>query len=382
MSSPIDPIAFEKLRRIAPHQLAARREPSAAPARPLPEEIAFKLTNRCDLRCSHCYQWGEAGYHRSLPQVDRGGDLPLEVVAQVLEATRPVRSNVFLWGGEPLVYRAWDGLVDLLAAHERWTSLCTNGTLIERRLDGLVRLSRYLEVSISIDGFEAENDRLRGAGAFARTMAGLDALVAAKRGHRYQGEISVNCVLSDDLVPRLLAFVRCFEEKGVDTIYLSFPWFISPATASRMDGYVAEHFPDLSRTAAPSWHSFTFGLDPTRLATLRTSLAELEAAELGVKLRFNPALGGDDLEPFIRGSHEPAQNKSKCLALGTRLDVFPSGDVVSCKFFPEFFVGNLARDTLADVWHGPRYERVRQTVAACGLMPVCAKCNLLYTRGA
>ena len=64
------------------------------------------------------------------------------------------------------------------------------------------------------------------------------------------------------------------------------------------------------------------------------------------------------------------------------MDVFPNGDVVTCKFFPEFAVGNLIEDEVADVWHGTAFDRVRETVATCGLMPVCAKCNLLYTRGA
>ena len=148
MSSPIDDKAFEKLRRIAPNQLAARRDPQEWRARELPEEVAFKLTNRCDLRCTHCYQWNEVGYHHKLLPTVKGGDLPLAIIAKVLDATRALRSNVFLWGGEPLVYREWDGLVELLAEHERWTSICTNGTLVGRRLDSLLRISRHLEMSI------------------------------------------------------------------------------------------------------------------------------------------------------------------------------------------------------------------------------------------
>ena len=70
---PIDPTAFAKLRRIAPTQLAARRDAADWRARPLPEEIAFKLTNRCDLRCTHCYQWNDDGYHRRPATVDQTG---------------------------------------------------------------------------------------------------------------------------------------------------------------------------------------------------------------------------------------------------------------------------------------------------------------------
>jgi len=42
--------------------------------------------------------------------------------------------------------------------------MCTNGTLIEKRLESLVRISSHLEVSVSIDGFEKEHDSLRGRG--------------------------------------------------------------------------------------------------------------------------------------------------------------------------------------------------------------------------
>ncbi|MCU1283444.1 MAG: radical domain protein [bacterium] len=382
MRPPLDPGAFAKLRRIAPNQLAARRDAADWHAQPLPEEIAFKLSNRCDLRCTHCYQWNDDGYHHLLPRADQAGDLSLEVIAKVLEATRGIRSNVFLWGGEPLVYRHWDGLVDLLAAAERWTSICTNGTLVERRLPSLLRISHSLEMSLSIDGFETEHDALRGAGAFARTLAGLRFLVAKKRSGAYEGEISVNCVIGDALVGRLYDLVAFFEAEGVETVYLSFPWFISKDTAALMDAYFAARFPQLPTPEKPSWHSYGFKLDLARLDALRGDLLRVDGGAWRIKLRYNPQLDAGDLEEFLRGSHRPAQNKTRCLALRTRLDVFPNGDAVSCKFFPEFSVGNLLEASVAEVWHGERYDRVRETVATCGLMPVCAKCNLLYTRGA
>jgi radical SAM protein with 4Fe4S-binding SPASM domain len=64
------------------------------------------------------------------------------------------------------------------------------------------------------------------------------------------------------------------------------------------------------------------------------------------------------------------------------MDVLPNGDVVSCKFFPESAVGNLGDEDTATIWHGPRFQRLRQTIDRCGLMPGCAKCSLLYSRGA
>lgn len=377
----IDVAAFEKLRRIAPNLLAARRDDADWRARPLPEEVAFKLTNRCDLRCSHCYQWNASGYHHHLAPAERRADLHLEVVARVLEATRSVRSIVYLWGGEPLVYRDWDGLIDLLASDPRWTSVCTNGTLIETRLPSLLRLGRLLEVSLSLDGFASEHDAVRGTGSFARAWRGLQLLLEQRREHAFEGELTVNFVVTDPMVARMVEFVAFLDHAGVDTVYVSFPWYLAAAAAARMDAYFAEHFGWSLGPGRASWHSYTFRLDPANVDLLTEQIARIDSGDWRIKVRYNPRLEGDDLRPFIMGSDKPAQRKTRCHATRTRLDVFPNGDVVSCKFFPEFQVGNLHESDFAAIWRGARFDQVRETVARCGLMPACAKCNLLYTRG-
>jgi radical SAM protein with 4Fe4S-binding SPASM domain len=378
----LDLAAFEKLRRIAPNQSESRgtRPAEAWRARPLPEEVAFKLTNRCDLRCAHCYQWNPKGYHHGL----RGGDLDLKIIKKVLIATRPAKSNIYLWGGEPLLYRHWNGLIELLEREERWTSICTNGTLLQKRMDSLLPISGRLELVLALDGFEAEHDALRGAGTFPRALAGLRTLAQAHAAGHYGGEITVNCVFQDAMIGRLHAFVRFLEAEGVQTVYLSFPWYLSEEACGRMDAHVATHFPWLdlpSLGRKPSWYSYNFRLNPARLDTLRADLAAIDATPWRLKLRYNPKLTTDEMAQFLAGSDRPAQNKTRCIAHRARIDVFPNGEVVSCKFFPEFVVGDLNQAEVIDVWKGERFDWVRETVARCGLMPVCAKCNLLYTRG-
>src|SRR2546422_4228042 len=378
-----DQITFEKMRRIAPNLLAARRfaEDGDWRARPLPEEVSFKLTNRCDLRCTHCYQWNEAGYHHQLTPAEKHEDLDLSIVEKVLEATRALRSNVYLWGGEPLVYREWDGLVDLLAKDPRWTAICTNGTLIEKRLESLLKISGRLEVSISLDGFETEHDSIRGNGSFRRTLEGIRLLREQKKADAYLGEITVNFVISDGMVHRMFEFVQFLEQEGVETVYVSFPWYISDETSARMDRYCAEHFSWEYRHSKASWHSYKFRLDPNCIDELNAEVARIDAANWRLKLRYNPRLGPADMQPFVMGSDKPAQNKTRCHSIRTRMDVFPNADVISCKFFPEFRVGNLKETDLREVWQSARFNQVRETVSQCGLMPACAKCNLLYTRG-
>ncbi len=379
VNTQVDNAALGKLRRIAPAALAARRQDAGV--RSMPDEVSFKLTNRCNLRCSHCYQWNEQGYHHDLDRATCNGDLDVAVIAKVLEATRELGSNIFIWGGEPLVYRHWDALVELLAEHRRWTSMCTNGVRIDHHIDSLCRISDRLELLVAIDGFQAEHDALRGKNAFARMYRGLRRLLDERQSGRYLGEITVNCVYQDSMVTQLFDFVAYLEDEGVDAVYLSLPWHISGQTANMMDGYVAENFPDMDIRGKGSWHSYTFTLSPDVVDALRAELRRIDAADWRIKIRYNPKVSDGELAEFLAGSDRPAGGKTRCLALRSRMEVNPGGDVGSCHLFPEFAMGDLTTSEVDEVWHGAAYERMRETVDRCGLMPACAKCNLLYSRG-
>jgi radical SAM protein with 4Fe4S-binding SPASM domain len=379
----MDQIAFEKLRRIMPNFLAHRRDGSAH-TRTLPEEVAFKLTNRCNLRCKHCYQWNEDGHHRQLPRLEQTRDMSFDVIREVFAATREVRSNLYLWGGEPLIYRDWDRLAELLREDPRWTTICTNGLEIERKIESLCSISDTLEMYIAVEGFQPEHDAIRGPEAFRRTMAGVDRLLEERAAGRYRGEISINTVVTDAMVPRLSELLEYFEAKGVDTVYLSLLWYLSPETSAKMDGYVARnyewmHGPEGIRR---SWHAYKYHADPAVAGRLVEELARVRQREWKLKLRYNPSVDDHEVEEFLLGSDRPAQGKTRCLAIHSRLDVMPNGDVVSCKFFPEFKMGNVAEDGAAAVWHSERFQQMRGTIDREGLMPVCSKCNLLYSRGA
>jgi radical SAM protein with 4Fe4S-binding SPASM domain len=378
----MDEVAFEKLRRIMPAFLAQKRDGRAHDGA-LPEEVALKLTNRCNLRCKHCYQWNEDGHHRDLSKAEQNRDLDFELVRELFEATREVKPNMYLWGGEPLIYADWDRLADLLHDDPRWTAVCTNGLQIEEKLPSLLRISRTLEMYIAVEGFEAEHDAIRGRGTFARTMRGVDLLLEERRKGNYLGEISINFVITDAMAGRLVELIEFFEAKGVDTIYLSLLWYLSPETSAKMDRFVFRHFNWICSETTPrnSWHAYKYHQDPATAQRLIAALGQVRERSWKIKLRYNPYLEEHEVEEFLLGSDRPAQGKTRCLAIHSRLDVMPNGDVVSCKFYPEFRMGNLREGTAA-AWQSERFREMRATIDREGLMPVCSKCNLLYTRGA
>jgi MoaA/NifB/PqqE/SkfB family radical SAM enzyme len=391
VSRPLDPLEFERLRAELDSRLEARRknriDPGHAP--PVPDEVGLQLTNRCNLRCEQCFQWNDEGHHRRLPVIDRDRDLPFEVVDAVLTATASRPGNLYLWGGEPLIYRHWDRLAQRLREQPRWTVLCTNGIAIEAKLDSLLAMSEHLAALVSLDGLEAENDALRGRGTFRRIVRGVEALLAHQRRGEYRGEISISAVLSEALLPRLSEFVSWCEDLGINTLYLVFPWFITPNTAARMDAVFQDRFEWLAKRPRPhgaaSWHSYGFHIRPEYAQPLIDALDALDvinASERRIRVRLQPSLTRDEIEGFLRGDEKPAQGRTHCTATSSRLSVMPDGRITTCKLFPELAYAQLDAnpDTVLAAWQGAEATRLR-TELGRELLPICGKCVQLYLHG-
>ncbi|RSM86958.1 radical SAM protein [Kibdelosporangium aridum] len=353
-------------------------------AAPLPQEVSMQLTYKCNLRCTHCYQWNEQGFFRDFSIERQRTELNIEVVEQVLRTTAPVRSKTFLWGGEPLMHSKFNEVADLLEKYPRTVNMCTNGLLFKRKLDDLLKIGANLNLLISLDGLGEDHEALRGKGTFKRTMENIQLMLDLKREGRFDGEISLSCMVSHVTVYKMYEFMEWAEELGVNTVYFQFPWFISPQVAQAMDKVYEESFawlnPD-TKTKKPTWHSYTYQLPEEQLPVLRESMARLASRPWRVRVRYQPQLEADEVEDFIRGTSRPAQHRNKCLAVSNRMEVHADGAVSSCKFFPEFVVGNLYDTPVAELWQSKDFREIRKILSANGMMPVCSKCILLYLNG-
>ena len=225
---------------------------------------------------------------------------------------------------------------------------------------------------------------LRGKGTFKRTMDNIQMMLDLKREGRFKGELSLSCMVSHVTVGKMYEFMEWAEDLGVNTVYFQFPWYISPEVATQMDQVYEQSFawlkPDTG-TKQPTWHSYTYQLPQEQLPVLRESMARLASRAWGVRVRYQPQLEADEVEDFILGTSRPAQNRSKCLAVSNRMEVHADGNVSSCKFFPEFVVGNLYDTEMTELWQSEAFRRVRSILSANGMMPVCSKCILLYLNG-
>lgn len=380
-----DEVTFNRLKRTIRNMSLGKRNlrKDHSFAMQIPDEVGIQLTNKCNLRCKHCFQWNEQGFHNSLDKNIQNEEISFDVVTRILQDTAGVKSNLYLWGGEPLCYSEWNRLADALEQDPRWTVFCTNGIDIDKNLDSILKISQNLAMLISVEGFEAENDYVRGKGTYKKVIKNIDLLLELKRKGLFKGEVSVNSVISENMIGKMYEFAEMFEEKGINTLYFCFPWYISNQVAISMDHYFKERFDWLRKLDddhLPSWHSYQYHLRFEMIDALIDDLTRISRRKWKIRMRYQPALELNEVSDFVHGKDITAQKRSMCVGMTNRMNVLPSGKVTICKLFPEFEIGDLNVNSVSEVWRNQKFQKAR-TILSEGLMPVCSKCILLYLHG-
>lgn len=124
------------------------------------DNMAILLTNRCNLRCKHCYLYSGERVRE---------ELTLEEWKHVLsQFSKAGGKHVSFSGGEPLMYNGLDELLKYAKELGLEVRLYTNGVLWSDKL--IKDLSGYLDdVQVSLDGYdEHTNSYIRGNGYFAK----------------------------------------------------------------------------------------------------------------------------------------------------------------------------------------------------------------------
>ncbi len=144
-------------------------------------DLRISVTDRCNLRCRYCMPREVFGPdHHFLPREQL---LSFEEIARVatVMAEQGI-DRVRLTGGEPLLRRGLERLVELIARIPgvEDLSLTTNGLLLERRAQALADAGLN-RVTVSLDALDADVARRVADAALdpGRVLAGIEAAAAA-----------------------------------------------------------------------------------------------------------------------------------------------------------------------------------------------------------
>jgi MoaA/NifB/PqqE/SkfB family radical SAM enzyme len=125
--------------------------------------LELQITDRCNLRCHHCY------IGDGLSQ-----DLSVKNIEEILEEFEEMQGlRLLLSGGEPLLHPNFWEINERLKDYAFRSVLLSNGILITR---DVARRLRVREVQISLDGMKEGHESIRGTGTFTKTLAAIDHL--------------------------------------------------------------------------------------------------------------------------------------------------------------------------------------------------------------
>jgi radical SAM protein with 4Fe4S-binding SPASM domain len=133
--------------------------------------VYLYITERCQLRCEHCYM-GE--------RLDRALKMPLDQVAQTLRTWRLMGgSKLTILGGEPTLHPDYVQIVGM-ANDLGYEHVITTSNGLEpaiRKFRGMAPTD-FAYIQISLDGGSpGSHDRVRGAGTFGEAVRNVDELV-------------------------------------------------------------------------------------------------------------------------------------------------------------------------------------------------------------
>ena len=172
---------------------------------------------RCNLACAGC---GKIDY----PEEILNQRISVEdCLKAVDECGAPV---VSIAGGEPLLHKEINKVVEGIIARRKFVYLCTNALLLKKKLS-LFKPSPYFVWSVHLDGDEEMHDRsVCETGVYDRAVAAIKE--AKAKGFR----VNINCTLFNDADPeRVARFFDSVKAMGVDGITVS-------------PGYAYERAPD------------------------------------------------------------------------------------------------------------------------------------------
>ena len=142
--------------------------------KPLLDDITIEITNHCQLHCQHCGIWAEKDRH------EMNASLIVRMMRELLKVYRI--DFVSITGGEPFLNRSCGQLLKAMYLFRERGKITgfgvySNGAYFEgvrRVFSTYGPYLRGMNMGISIDGGGETHDRLRGEGAYQKTLKTIE----------------------------------------------------------------------------------------------------------------------------------------------------------------------------------------------------------------
>ena len=309
----------------------------------IPENLVLwiNITHRCNLRCMHCFRAaGEA----------MGNELTTAEIFDVVDEAASIGCReIVISGGEPLLR---DDALQILGYVKKKDvkslKLITNGTFISKEVAKTLKEMEPIYVQVSIDGAtETTADKIRGNGAFRKTIAGVKYLSEAGLTR----DLVVSMTLMNTNLGEIEQFINLAADLGATGVH--FPLFQAAGRGEKNQNELT-----------PDTESLHVALK--RILEARETYSE--------KITFS-------LSPEVV-KHVKGVRRDYCGAGIALWSVEPDGKVTPCAGLcdSQFIAGSIREQSLKEIIYESAVAREFQ---ALRLMdnPNCASCELRFICG-
>ena len=354
------------------------KDGSASP----PATIAIKLTNACNLRCKMCGQPREGnpeGSPKYAPKEFFREKVDIELYKDLIDQVSSFRPNIYLWGGEPFMYRGILDLVRYIKKNKMTSQINTNGLYLKKYAAEIVDAGLD-DLILSIDGPAEVHDQVRGLpGTFALIEKGIRLLQEEKKKQGSKKPIiRVRGTISPYNFEHIHSLVEIAKEFGADSLNFNWTWFTTTQTGQAHQRLMKKLF-DID---AVSWKPYEEDviLDETKrrqFEGIRRQLIRFRENGADIPVTMSPHIKPDQVEEYYTNIRETFGN-DRCYSVWVKAYILPNGDVTPCPDFPDYITGNITQEKFMDIWNGERYRTWRLELKKRKLFPICYRCCDLF----
>lgn len=317
----------------------------------------WHITNKCNLRCKHCYQSDYSNEAESSFE-------ELKFIADKINDTLITwrkDGRIAITGGEPFVREDLINFLkylDHLPAIKK-ISILTNGTLLENYIESLKTIKKLTFIQMSLEGEKERNDEIRGKNVFDKVISCTKLL--------YNNNIPVRWMVT-------------LHKMNVAEV----PYIIDLAIKNNVDTLVFERLVLMGK--GKSMDSVI--LTPNELSKIynyilcRSDEEYLKGTPLKI-FKFRTLWILTDPDRADKNIHVPFQNEvgATCSIGMDSLCILPDATVLPCRRLP-IPIGNLKIDNIFKIWYTSdllwkiRDKRnLKGKCKSCDLAPRCSGCR-------
>lgn len=310
----VTPAVIEAVVTQASPELYDEPQPWNDPLPDVPPAVGVEINNGCNINCVMCET------HSASRPI---GEMDLDMFREALDQLEAVHCKTLTYHtvGEPTIHHRFADILRI--SHERGfeVMLSTNGLLIHRYIDALVRWPVAV-IRFSVDGATRETyERIRVGGKFDRLLDNLDLMRNAITEHALPTSVEMGVTLSLDNLREVPLFFEVFG-RFVDDDLITFG-LLNSLTAGDVGYYESAKLVNLDRLNVP------------------------------------------------------------CLPLWSNTYVGYDGRVSACcrDYHGELVVGDSRTQTLTEIWNGPALTALRAKHAAGDVAALPQACRNCHTAG-